>query len=205
MTDVYPVLPGWTFSVFKEPQFKTKTQRSVSGREQRLSFQPIPLWLFKLKYDFLRDKNDTRQGVWGTTLDELRTIMGFFLKQQGSLNSFLFDDPTDNNVVRQGLGVSDGIATTVQLIRSMGGFNEPIIAPKLVTHVYRNGTDFADWTVNYGTGIVTFNSPPPANQAISADFSYYFLVRFADDVESFEYFSYQLWSLQEVKLQSVFL
>ena len=48
-------------------------------------------------------------------------------------------------------------------------------------------------------------SAPGSGVVITADFTYYFLVRFAEDTAEFENFMYQLWSLKQVKLQSVLL
>ena len=52
---------------------------------------------------------------------------------------------------------------------------------------------------------MTFTAPPPSGQAITADFTYWFRVRFADDTAEFENFMYQLWQSKQIKLQSVFL
>ena len=92
---VFPSLVGLSWSVTKAPRFATRIQRSVSGRELRLLDQTVPVWLFTLTYSLLRDKNDQRGGNGlGTGYDELRTLMGFFLSQQGAFQPFLFDDPT---------------------------------------------------------------------------------------------------------------
>jgi uncharacterized protein (TIGR02217 family) len=200
----FPTLrQGW--SVFKEPQFKTRIQRGISGRELRLTFQPVPTWQFKLTYEVLADPFDTRQVGWpGTTLNELRTIMGFFLDQQGSLSPFFFEDPTDNSATGQVIGVGNGITSQFQLVRTMNSFNEPIVAPKHVSNIYLNGAPTNDYTVGLN-GIVDFVLTPASGVVITADFTYFFFCRFADDTLSFENFMYQLWSLKEVKLQSVLI
>lgn len=214
MTNVFPSLPGLAWSVFKSPQFKTRIQKSVSNRELRLTFQPMPTWEFKLKFSFLRDKNDTRQPNWGTSLNELRTLMGFFLQQQGSLTPFLLDDPTDDSATDQALEntttggtTGDGTTTTFQLIRTMNGFNEPIIAPNELYDVYLNGVlqSPSSYSLNSGNGILTFNTAPGAGVNVTATFTYYFLVRFGEDTSAFENFLYQLWSANEIKLQSILL
>lgn len=217
MTALFPMssLPGWSWSVVKVPQFTTKIQRSVSKRELRLSYQPVPTWEFTLKFDVLRDDNDTRQpNNWGPTQSELRTLMGFFLAQQGALTPFLYDDPTDDSVTNgplintaTGTSNGDGTTTIFQLVRQMGGFDEPIVAPNQIYDVYANGTLVppANYSVNYGNGLVTFTSAPASGAAMTVTFTYYFLCRFSDDSNSFENFLYRLWSAQEIKLQSVLL
>ena len=206
MTAIFPVLPGLGWSVSKAPRFATRTQKAISGRELRVIDQVNPVWTFTLTYEILRDNHDTRgAGGLGAGFDELRTLAGFFLQQQGAFAPFLFDDPTDDSVLAQSIGTGDASTTVFQLVRNFGGFSEPIVAPNVVSAIYFNGVvqSSAGYTVDPTSGLVTFNSPPPSGQAITADFTYYFRVRFADDTAEFENFMYQLWSLKQVKLQSV--
>lgn len=206
MTAVFPTLPGLGWSVTKAPRFATRIQRAVSGRELRALDQPWPIWTWTLSYSLLRDKWDARAiGGPGLGYDELRTLAGFFLQQQGSFLPFLFDDPTDNAVTGQPLGTGDSSATQFQLVRTMLGFAEPIAAPNAVTAIYFNGVlqSGSGYGIDPETGIVAFATPPPAGQLVSADFTYRFRVRFAEDTAEFDNFMYQLWQLQRLRLQSV--
>ena len=208
MTAIFPSLPGLGWSVVKSPRFATRIQRAVNGRELRALDQPYPLWSWTLTYPLLRDRSDARapSGA-GIGYDELRTLAGFFLQQQGALQPFLFDDPTDNAVMAQPLGAGDSSRTVFQLLRSMGGFAEPVTAPNAVSAIYFDGIlqPAADYIVDAATGLVTFAAPPPAGRIVAADFTYYFRVRFSDDTAEFENFMIQLWQARQIKLQSVFL
>jgi uncharacterized protein (TIGR02217 family) len=207
MTAIFPALPGLGWSVTKAPRFATRIQRAVSGRELRVLDQPYPLWTWTLTYGVLRDQSDTRgSGGLGVGYSELRTLLGFFLAQQGALTPFLFDDPTDDSISGQIIGTGDGSTTAYQLVRTMGGFAEPIVAPNVISGIYFNGVlqSPSSYSVNTSTGIVTFTAAPPAGQIVTASFTYYFQVRFAGDTAEFENFMYQLWQLKTVKLQSVF-
>ena len=206
MTAIFPVLPGLGWSVTKTPRFASRIQHAVSGREVRVLDQPYPIWTWTLTYSLLRDKWDTRgAGGLGAGYDELRTIAGFFLARQGTFQSFLFDDPSDNTVAGQVIGTGDSTTAVFQLVRSMGGFAEPMTAPNLVTAITFNGVrqDPSGYAVDGETGRVTFAAAPPSGQILTADFSYRFRVRFADDTAEFENFMYQLWQLKQIKLQSV--
>jgi uncharacterized protein (TIGR02217 family) len=208
MTAIFPVLPGLGWSVSKSPRFATRVQRAVSGRELRVLDQPNPIWTWTLTYSMLRDKNDTRAPTGpGAGYDELRTLMGFFLQQQGSFQPFFYDDPTDDQATAQAIGVGDGGTLGFQLVRSMNGFAEPITAPNSVATIYFNGVrqSTSGYSVDGNTGVVTFSSPPPAGQLVTADFTYYFRVRFGDDSADFENFLYQLWALKQVKFQSALI
>jgi uncharacterized protein (TIGR02217 family) len=206
VTAIFPTLPGLAWSVSKAPRFATRIQRAVTGRELRVVDQPSPTWTWTLTYSLLRDKWDTRgAGGLGAGYDELRTLAGFFLQQQGAFQPFLFDDPSDNAVTAQSLGIGDGVTTAFQLIRTMGGFAEAITAPNAISAVYLNGVrqDQGHYAVDAGSGLLNFVMPPPAGISVTADFTYYFRVRFADDTAEFENFMFQLWQLKQIKLQSV--
>lgn len=212
---VFPALPGQAFKITKAPHFATRTQRGVSGRELRMVDQPYPVWEFTLTWDYLRDKNDLRAGAGigpGIGYDELRTLLGFFLVCQGSFQTFLFDDPTDDTVVGTGgslNGVSvnpaDGGTTQFQLGRQLvvGGFIEPIVAPNSVGHVYVNGVDPGGWTINAATGVATLASPPAGGEQVTWSGSFYFRCRFSEDAAEADNFMYQLWQMKQLKFRSV--
>ncbi len=87
MIAVFPVLPGLGWSVTKAPRFATRIQRAVSGRELRVLDQPYPVWTWTLTYTLLRDQWETRGPTGpGIGYDELRTLAGFFLQQQGAFD-----------------------------------------------------------------------------------------------------------------------
>jgi uncharacterized protein (TIGR02217 family) len=210
VTAIFPVLPGLGWSVTKTPRFAGRVQHAVSGRELRVLDQPFPVWTWTLTYSLLRDKWDARGAGGpgtgpGAGYDELRTIAGFFLAQQGAFQPFLFEDPTDGTIAGQVIGAGDSLTTSFQLVRSMGGFAEPITAPNTVGAICFNGVrqSPSGYAVDAETGVVTFAAPPPAGRIVTADFTYRFRVRFAEDSAEFENFMYQLWQLKQIKLQSV--
>jgi uncharacterized protein (TIGR02217 family) len=201
---VFPALPGLAWSVTKSPTFQTRIQRAVSGRELRALDYPYPLWQFTLVFDLLRDNP-------AAGYDELRTLMGFFMLCQGAFGTFLFRDPSDDRVTGQQIGVGDASTTVFQLQRAMGttllggGFQEPIVAPNIVSAVYLDGITQspAGYSVDPNTGLVTFETAPGGGLIITTDFSYYFRCRFVDDSYAFENFMFQLWQLKKLTFISV--
>jgi uncharacterized protein (TIGR02217 family) len=208
-------MAGLAWSVTKAPRFSTRLQKGVSGRELRALDQGTPTWDFTLTFDLLRDQNDTRAAVGlGDGFDELRQLMGFWLSRQGSFNTFLFEDPTDNVTTGETIGAGTGSLTTYQLVRTIGGYGffEPITAPNLTVGVpfviYLDGVllpGAGNYSVDGDTGIVTFTGPPANGVIVTVDFSYYFRCRFTDDSAEFENFMYQLWQMKQLKFQSVLL
>ena len=52
--------------------------------------------------------------------------MGFFLQLQGQFGTFLYTDPDDNAVAGQAFATGDGTTTSFTMMRSLGGFLEPV-------------------------------------------------------------------------------
>jgi uncharacterized protein (TIGR02217 family) len=201
---IFPSLPGLAWSVTKAPTFQTRIQRAVSGRELRALDYPYPLWQFTLVFDLLRDNP-------AAGYDELRTLMGFFMLCRGAYGTFLFQDPSDDRVTGQQIGIGNASTTVFQLQRAMGatlpggGFLEPILAPNIVSAVYLDGITQspATYGVDPDTGLVTFDTPPGSGLIITVDCSYYFRCRFTDDSYAFENFMFQLWQLKKLTFISV--
>lgn len=202
-SSVFPALPGLGWSVDKQPEFSTLVRAAVNGQDTRVGLMASPRWHFKLTYDVLRAD---------LTHQELQTLMGFFLQRYGQFDSFLYKDPTDCTLTAQPLGTGDGGTTAFQLVRALGGFVEPVRAPDLTATltVYVDGIPMAlgtDYTIAaWGTatpGLVTFTTAPASGKLVTADFSFFFPVRFADDRAEFSQFMYQLWELKQVELVSV--
>src|SRR5579862_5714186 len=126
---VFPTLAGLEYPVTRTPIFRTLVQESVSGRENRAALQLYPRWKWNLSFNFLRDDSN----------NEFRTLLGFYLARQGAYDSFLFDDVDDDSAVAQSLGTGNGSQTNFQLVRTLGGFTEPVLAPNVVTSVSVGG------------------------------------------------------------------
>ncbi len=190
---IFPTLPGLKWDVTKKPYFSTKIQTSVNGKEARAINWSYPRWQFDLSYELLRDD----------VTNELRTLMGFFLQRQGAFDSFLYTDPSDNYVASQSIGTGNGATTVFQLVRSLGGFTELMKNITGTPVVRLNGTvQGSGWTVD-GNGLITFTTAPAAGVAVTADFSYYFRVRFLQDESEFSQFMQNLWELKKCQLVSL--
>ncbi len=201
-TQVFPSLAGLGWNVSRSEIWKTRNQQSIGGKETRLADWSYPRHQWTLTFDFLR------QGTLsGASYAEFAEVAAFFDLRSGMYDSFLYRDADDNAVTGQGIGTGDGTTTSFQLARAFGGFAEPILAPDVVSHVYRAGTDHSDWTVAaWGSstpGVVTFSAAPGAGQAITADFTYYFPCRFAADQLDFEKFMAALYQLKKVSFVSI--
>lgn len=195
---VFPSLAGLGWSVTKTPIFHTSIQRTVNGKELRTAFMPYPLWKFGLTYEVLRAD---------LVNAELQNLMGFFLARQGSYDSFLFTDATDNSVGNQQFGTGNGSQKDFQLIRTYGGYAEPIQNTNSAPVIKDNGATQSTpsaYSIN-STGLVSFVTAPLSGHALTWSGSFYYRVRFDADSADFDNFMYQLWSLKKLDLMSVIL
>lgn len=197
---VFPTLAGLSWDVIKSPNWNTKVQQSVGGKEIRVGFFSSPIWRWTLKYEVLRQ---------AAALSELQTLVGFFNARQGKFDSFLFSDPNDNAVVGQNFGVGDAVKTTFQLVRDYGagGFvgRENVYDLNGAATIKVNGvtkTITTDYTIS-ASGLVTFVAAPAAAAALTWDGAYYWRVRFDQDAADFKNFLSQLWDLQQLTFVTV--
>lgn len=117
--EVFPALSGLAWGMTKTPVFNTKIQSSTSGAETRSMMRVNPLWRFAMSFEYLSGKVSA-----GVT--DIETLLGFFTRHRGSFESFLYDDPNDNSETDQAIGVGNGSLKTFQLVRTFGGFTEPL-------------------------------------------------------------------------------
>lgn len=199
-TSVFPALAGLGWPVDRSEMWSTTVQTAVSGDEVRISRWAYPRHKWELTFDFLRTD---------PTYQELQQLLAFFDLRRGSGDSFLFADPDDNQVTGQGIGAGDGATTAFQLLRAFGGYTEPVLAPNVVAAVYINAVlqSGASWTVSpWGTtapGVLTFVAAPVVGAVITADFTYYFPVRFMDDTMVFSKFLATIYDGRKVGLISL--
>lgn len=186
---VLPSFAGQKWPFTRSPKFSTTVETSVSGREFRTSNWSYPKYEWKLDFEVLRETG---------SLTEMRQLMGFINARGGSFDSFLFTDPDDNAVTLQALGVGNGVATQFQLVRTWGGYVEPVFDANGTVLVYVNGvlrTLTTHYTIS-STGLITFVTPPPNGHAVTATFNFYWRVRFLKDGYDFGQVMQDLWDLR---------
>lgn len=193
---VFPELPGLKWGRKKTAVWSTGTQKSASGREFRTAYYTYPQWRFSLSFEVLRTK---------ASVNELEKLAGFFNARKGSFESFLYEDPADNAVTDQPVGNTVQGVARYQLVRSMGGFIEPVSAVKERPAVKVGGTALAygrDYTVT-DKGVLVFNTPQPPGRPITWTGGFYFRVRFTSDTVDFENVLGSLWAAKKIEFTSV--
>lgn len=213
-TQVFPSLIGLTWKRMRTPNFSTIEQEAVSGLETLIALRPYPKYEWKLDFSYLGSGT-----VGQITNTDYSTLQGFFNSRQGKFDSFLLTEPDDSTVTGQQIGVGDGTALSFQLLRTFGGFSEPILAPNAVANVYVNNVVVSNtlytingWSAaasNGGTGnpgTLVFNSghAPGNGLTVKVDMTYYWPVRFREDNYDFSNDMQFIWSLQKLGLKQAY-
>ncbi len=168
--EIFPTLAGLDWGTEKVPQFDTHIPKSVSGFEVRVSRRAYPTYAIRMKFNFLRNM---------AAAQELRALVGLFLRHRGAGDSFLLLDPDDYRATAQVFGAGNGTARTFDLAAAWGGFVQPARNIKTITSVTVNGAGAA--YVLGGDGRITFTTAPAAGAVLAWTGEYYFRCRFAED------------------------
>jgi uncharacterized protein (TIGR02217 family) len=192
---VFPALLGLKWNIKRTPIWKTLSQESVSGKELSVALMTYPNRRYSLAYEVLRAGAEA----------ELQTLEGFFNARQGRHDTFLYSDPDDYTVTDQTFGTGTGAATVFALLRTRGGFSEPVqslnSAPVLkVAGVTQTlGTHY---TIS-ALGLVTFVTAPANGAALTWSGTYYWRCKFIQDMAEFDQFLQDLWQLQRLEFKTV--
>jgi uncharacterized protein (TIGR02217 family) len=191
---IFPTFPGLTWSVFKAPEWKTRVQQSVNGKEIRTAYRSRPIWKFTLSYEVLRNY---------LAFTEYNQLLAFYNLRQGTWDSFLFLDPSDNVASAQPFGTGDGVTTVFPLLHTIQGWTEPIGYTNNAS-IYSNGT-FQSSGVGYvlNNSAVSFAVAPAAGVALTWTGNFYYRVRFMHDSMDFEQFMKDFWSLKKCEMVGV--
>ncbi|PRX29001.1 TIGR02217 family protein [Meinhardsimonia xiamenensis] len=165
------------------PERRTQIVELASGLEER-----------NASWADSRRRYDVAYGI--RRADDLAAVVAFFEARNGRLYGFRFKDWADYksclpsqtpSATDQVIGTGDGATTAFQLAKAYASgaqsWTRAIRKPVAGTvRVALDGFEQADgWTVDTGTGVVTFDVPPGAGVTISAGFEFDVPVRFESD------------------------
>jgi hypothetical protein len=223
---LWPKLPGLHWEPKVSDEFATLVQKAAApGYETRIALGPDPIPHFELSYDFLRQPG-SQADTLRSPAEELMNLRGFFRARQGSFDSFLLyaPDVTENNAdgVIAAQVLTPDANNVAPLIVTRAGFNEniyeaagvngnplgvgaaPVIkkdgTPLVVTTDYSfHGPGYAVGSATYPGLAISFVAST-GGHAITADFTWYYRVRFEQDTQEFQKFLALLYEAQQVQL-----
>ena len=181
---------GYDYGAIGGMRFKTTIIKKGDKQEQRNVDWGLPLGRWQLGERTLRQSDF--EGI-----NEVIELRDFHASRKGSKQGFRFKDWSDYRVTNQHLGTADGQQDQWQLKKTYFAGNHqahrPITKPVSGTvKVYLDNLEtVAGWTVDYSTGALTFDTPPPNGTVINCDFEFDVPVWFETDEFSWTLEGYQ--------------
>lgn len=174
-----------TYGTSGGPVFNTDVVTYANGREYRNANWEFQLNTYDLRYN-VRDRQ------------QLMEVYNFFISRQGMFEGFRLKDMLDYTTGASGvstptatdvfIGTTDGVNSSYQLRKAYSADNltqityKPILKPVDGTVLASlDGTPVTNFTIDYTTGIITFDSPPVAGLAVRAGCEFDIPVRFDTD------------------------
>lgn len=197
----FPSLPGLAWPVKRTPRAGlTRKAEASSGRVARLGLWANPLFDFELTFEGLA----SNAAFPGLIANSKQMLEGFFLQMQGGLGVFAFQDVTDTVQIGAALGIGDGATLAYTPARSIGPYQGPPDYILNIGAVYANGAALpgSAWTLSWPNQIV-FAVAPAAGVALTLDFTWAYMVVFAEDTSDFDEFMSHLWSAGSIRLRGV--
>lgn len=193
--DIFPALKGVAAERDCAPEFDNVVRRASSGRRYALGKRLYPVWRFKLKFNFLRQR-------LGHT--ELAALEGFFLNRRGNLESFLYRDREWNAVATpQAFGVGDGVEKDFRLVYSRSGFVDRCgYVPSAGLVVRANAVATSAFTRD-DNAVLSFTTAPASGVVLDWTGSYYYRVAFTKPSMNFRQFLKDLYSVDGVEMETV--
>lgn len=219
---LFPSLRGIQYPTEKIFKLDTIVQMSQSGHEVRLPNWTQARYQWRLPYGYLpnyfapNDPTTQNPVQWPQDSLDLQTLAGFYELMLGQGNVFRFFDPTDyttspnlSSPTPSAIGIGDGVTTAFQLARVWAGMPHFVYAVNSTTvqgapKIYINNSLQSGGSYSIGTtGVVTFNSAPSFGSSITADFSFYFVCRFATDENDWINSAGPFWETKDIILYEV--
>lgn len=163
------------------PERSTDVVTLASGREQRNG-----------RWHHSRRRYNAGYGIKSRA--DMAAVLAFFEERRGRLHGFLWRDGLDHSSsggvptpLDQAIGTGDGTRTSFQLTKRYGANFDPYLRPitKPVVSSVRvavGGVEMTSgWSVDAGSGLVGFATPPASGADITAGFLFDVPVRFDTD------------------------
>lgn len=185
MTDDVRLPDKWSKGSTGGFEFSTEAVTTDDGGVERNENWAVPLRSYEISHNV-------------KTPDDIGLLRAFHAARRGASRSFLFKDWIDYTskadggssagMTDQPLGVGDGATVAFQLIKRYADSVSPLDVPILwpvsgSVLIAKDGVSTpSGWSVNRGTGIVTFSAAPAIGVILTSGFQFDVPVRFEDDL-----------------------
>ena len=178
----FPNITSLGWKSYKAQKWETKVKTSGSGKVRTMTTWNYPQYTITTEFEVL-------------TPEQYKELMGFYSQVKGGTIPFLWLDPEDNTEkgIRLGVG-SDG---SWQAVRKFGDYLEPVYHVENLK-LYANGSPIRAVSDKGVIRLAAGQTVAP-NSVITADYTYYWLVRFSGDMTA-EYVYTNVYKSKSFKL-----
>lgn len=180
----FPTIISLAWKSTKAQKWDTKTKTSGSGKVRTMTNWKYPQYTISTEFEVL-------------TPAQYKEIMGFYSKTKGGTVPFLWLDPEDN--AEKGIQLGTGSMGSWQAVRKFGDFLEPVYHVENLK-LYANGSPIRAVSDKGVIKLAAGQTVAP-NAVITADYTYYWLVRFSGDMTA-EYIFTNVYKSKSFKLVS---
>jgi len=181
---------------FHEVRFPTNLSiGALGGPERRTEIVTLSNGFEERNTPWQHSRRRYDAGMGLRSLDDVETIVAFFEARQGQMFGFRWKDWSDYRSSKpkvaitaqdQRLGMGDEVRTEFQLLKTYASgpvaYTRPVAKPVEGTVLVAVGSvpmvEGVDFSVDYLTGIVTFNHPPDLQGEVTAGYEFDVPVRF---------------------------
>lgn len=180
----FPTIISLAWKSQKVQKWDTKTKTSGSGKVRTMTNWKYPQYTISTEFEVL-------------TPAQYKELMGFYSKTKGGTVPFLWLDPEDN--AETGIQLGTGSMGSWQAVRKFGDFLEPVYHIENLK-LYANGSPIRAVSDKGVIKLAAGQTVAP-NAVITADYTYYWLVRFSGDMTA-EYIFTNVYKSKSFKLVS---
>lgn len=180
----FPTIISLAWKSQKAQKWDTKTKTSGSGKVRTMTNWKYPQYTISTEFEVL-------------TPAQYKELMGFYSKTKGGTVPFLWLDPEDN--AEKGIQLGTGSMGSWQAVRKFGDFLEPVYHIENLK-LYANGSPIRAVSDKGVIKLAAGQTVAP-NAVITADYTYYWLVRFSGDMTA-EYIFTNVYKSKSFKLVS---
>lgn len=171
-------------------RFNTTILETGNGGQQRNANWWLPLGRWQLGDRTLLESQQDK-------LAEVTYLKEFHSARKGSLEGFRFKDWSDYQIINQEIGIGDGVETEYQLKKTYyagsASCERPITKP--VEGTVRIFVGYAEqltgWSIDYTSGLIRFDNPPPISAVIKVTCEFDVPVWFESDAIGWRLEGYQ--------------
>ena len=178
----FPRIISLAWKSTKAQKWDTKIKTAGSGKVRTMTTWKYPQYTITTEFAVL-------------TSEEYKELMGFYSKTKGGTIPFLWLDPEDNE--EKGVRLGTGAEGQWQAVRRFGDFIEPVYHVENVK-LYANGAPLRAVSDKGVIKLAQGQTVAP-NAVITADYTYYWLVRFSGDMTA-EYIYTDVYKSKSFKL-----